>query len=627
MKKMKRLSAAVALALSVGLASQTAQAEIILKHNGKGDALLFPVYNAYVENYFTISNNENQWIQGHIRFRGAAWSGELLDFDVILSPGDVFVFRIADVDGDGHWEIDQTMDPSNFKYTAKVSSCKHTVPDTAAPGEDQSNCMDFGTVLVPSTRNNVISDAVVDHHLKVGYIEFIGEAVLDGMTGDIMTALLSDKPGQYQNYQTKQANQRGVTAWSWSDAANQFANDMGLSDVPNALSGTAFISIPGASHGLAYNAEAFVNFRTAGKHGLQAHRIENYRMFHDPKMGMYTSIDTDPQVIDNNRAVIVHDENVSGTGLAVPFKPYGDYVLRYENYGAVPGISEDREDEARMSFQNTWGPTLADGDDYELMGIRPTYNDDPQEDDFDANWLTVGAGNPSYGYGSPNSIAEIEEAIRDGGQIFTSYYFDGDMLKYSDVGLQSQYFAFFPTKVFWSELYDHYKASDFNQYLERSVMWLLSKPKPYRLEVWDNFEREACTVPPPEGGFVSPYQPGSGGSCAASGSAANGSAANGSATTGSTNPACNTNQVPCFTFLGHELTFLSIVNVKSSFPSISGTGLDVNKDFKAGRVVFNPPEDANNAYRNDLRQSWPALMYTFELGNDWSLSHWRSLQR
>jgi hypothetical protein len=299
-------------------------------------------------------------------------------------------------------------------------------------------------------------------------------------------------------------------------------------------------------------------------------------------------------VIQENRAIIVHDEDVSGPGLATQDKPrpYGDYVLRYENYGTTSPTQEDRDDEARMSFQNTWGPTLADGDDYELMGVRPTYGD-PQEDDFDADWLL----NP-YGYGTDNSIAEVEEAIREGGQVFTSYYFDGDMLKYSDVGLQSQYFAFFPTKVFWSEMYDRYKAADFGQYIERAVMWLLSKPKPYRLEVWDNFEKEACTEKAPEGGFVSPYVP------------------------------SGKKTVSCFTFLGHEVTFLSIADVKSAFPNVSVTGgLDVNKDFKAGRVVFNPPEDANNPFKNNLRQSWPGLMYTFELGNDWSLSQWRSLQR
>jgi hypothetical protein len=582
---MKKLSVAVTLALSMGVASQAAYSEITLKPNGKGDALLFPVYNAYVDNYFTISNSENMWVQGHLRFRGAAWSGELLDFDILLSPGDVFVFRVADVDGDGYWEVDQSLDINNFKYTGKVSKCQNSDDEA-----EQDKCMDFGTSLVPTTRDAVITDAIVDHHLKVGYVEFIGEAVLRGL--------------DYEKDMKPKMDSGGITAWSWSDAANQFAKDNkgpngspGLGDVPNALSGTAFITLPGVSHGLAYNAEALVNFRT----GMNDHRIDNYRMFHDPKNNIYRPIDSDVQTIADNGAVIVHDERVDGPGLATVEKPrpYGDYVLRYENYRLpLVGTLEDRDDEARMSFQNTWGPGLIDGDDYELMGIRPTYGD-AQDDDFDADWSLS-----PYAYGVDNSVAEVEEAIRKDGQIFTAYYFDDQDLSGSKVGLRSQYFAFYPTKVFWSEMYNRYGATNFNEYLDRAVRWLLSKPKPYNLEVWNNFELNACADLGREGGLVSPYVDKTVLKCP------NGAPVNIQGT-------------PCFIFLGYELTFLDIATVKSRFPCASGS------DFPSGRVVFDTAKDANDPFKTDpiLRTSWPALMYTFELGDDWSLSHWRSLQR
>jgi hypothetical protein len=434
MTNMKKLSVAVTLALSMGVASQAAHSEIILKHNGKGDALLFPVYNAYVDNYFTISNNSDKWIQGHLRFRGAAWSAELLDLDIILTHGDVLVFRVADVDGDGDWELDQSLDPNNFRYTGYLTTCK----SSATQAVNDKSCMDFNKGLVSSTRNAVITDNIVDHHLKVGYIEFIGEAVLNGMDHDKMNQLLSDKPtANLAPFQTKQGNSRGVTVWSWSDAANRFKNDQGLSDVPNTLSGTAFITLPGASHGLAYNAEALVNFRTEmvnqpvfadqqylldGRRKLEdAHRIDNYRFYHDTEVGVDYTLDDDEMKIRANRAVIVHDENVSGPGSATPYRPYGDYMLRFER---TPGSVEDRYDETLMSFQNTWGPSLVDGDDYELMGIRPTYGD-PQDDDFDASWKDYQL---PYSLGVPNSVAEVEEAIRRDGQTFTAYYFDGDEL-------------------------------------------------------------------------------------------------------------------------------------------------------------------------------------------------------
>lgn len=611
MKEMKKLSAAVALALSMGVMSQ-AQAEIVLKNGGLGDALLFPAYNAYVENYFTINNNDNKWIQGHLRFRGAAWSGELLDFDIILSPGDVFVFRIADVDGDGYWEIDQSLDIHNFMYTGQVASCSPTVPNPSAAGAATENCMDFGTMLVPTSLSDVVTSDRVIHHLMTGYVEFIGEAVLDGMDAEAMKALLSDTPGAaLAPHQTRAGNGRGVTAWSWSDAANQFAKDKGLSDVPNMLSGTAFVTLPGSSHGLSYNAESLVNFRT----GMTAHRIDNYRMNHNKKDEIYVSLDDDgtratSEKTRANRAVIVHDEDVNGKGIADPYKPYGDYVFRFESFRSIPSSREDRLDESRMSFQNTWGPTLADGDDYLLAGLRPTY-DTPDMDDFDADWRL----NP-FGYGVTNSIAEVEEAVRKDGQSFIGFYFDNGALPQAGAGLTSQYFAYFPTKVFWSELYDEYNQTSFAGYLQEAVQWLLTKSKGYHLELWDHQEREACRKSTTSAS-VSPFQPGASG-CTVTTSPSFGCQA-------PDTPVVTTAQ--CEVDLGFELNFFDINDVKSRFPSSKEGGFDLDAEFQIGRVVFEPYEEYNDTYQDNLRQSWPALMYGFEWSGDGHLAHWRSLHR
>jgi hypothetical protein len=495
--------------------------------------------------------------------------------------------------------------------------------------------------LVPSVRNAAITDPIVDHHLKVGYIEFIGEAVLDNMDHGKMEQLLSDKPAvALAPFQTQQGNKRGVTVWSWSDAGNRFKNDQGLSDVPNALSGTAFITLSGATHGLAYNAEALVNFRTemvnqpvyadeqyfaSGRHLLApAHRIDNYRFYHDTDAGIDYALDDNEMKIRANRAVIVHDENVSGPGSATPasktlYRPYGDYVLRYDRNAGNTSSVEDRYDESMMSFQNTWGPSLADGDDYELMGIRPTYGD-PQDDDFDASWKDYPL---PYSLGVPNSIAEVEEAIRRDGQTFTAYYFDSDKLPNSDTSLTSQYFAYFPTKVFWGQMYDQYKAGSYGEYINQAVQMLLAKAKPYCLELWNNTESEACRAKSPEVAFGSPYVPGSG----ASGGAGAGAGA------GLSGVSCrNPNATPCITALGFELSFFDIASVKTRFPGKEVSGIDLN-DFKGGKVVFDPSITANDPFKNDsskpneFGQTWPALMYTFELGEDWSLSHWRSLQR
>jgi hypothetical protein len=149
MRKINKLAAAIAVAVGVGAAS-TANAVIELKPNCLGDAMLFPIYHGYFENYFTISNMANEWIQGHLRFRGAAWSGEVRDFDVILSPGDVMVFRLADLDGDGQWEIDQSLDPLNFKYTGMYAYNDMPFTCKDSGGSPIDGCMEMSTTLIPN---------------------------------------------------------------------------------------------------------------------------------------------------------------------------------------------------------------------------------------------------------------------------------------------------------------------------------------------------------------------------------------------------------------------------------------------------------------------------------------------
>jgi len=605
MRKINKLAAAIAVAVGVGAAS-TANAVIELKPNGRGDALLFPIYHGFFENYFTISNIENAWIQGHIRFRGAAWSGELRDFDVILSPGDVMVFRVADIDGDGEWEIDQTLDPKNFQYTGMFADANmpFTCQDTNGP---IVGCMESSGGLIPSpdlvisaspkiTFKDMITDGVINYQRHAGYVEFIGEAVLDGMTKPLMSTLLTSAGNPLQ---TKVFNQRGTTAWVWSDADGSrggvpWGDDRGLSDVPNALSGTAFITYPGWSHGLAYNAETLVNFRTAtcggdssstGDSSLPGddlgcvtyahgnHRIDNYRIGSgDTFAGGYVNpvlpngrraiiaANSTPHPMEGtkgitfnpiaeNRAVIVHNEN-GIVGNAGNPSPDGDYIYWWGN----DGVPENRCDEKSIAFNNTWGPTLADGDDYEMsrsfINVSSPFpqndelppasqtmtnnkwdqtgilnaNGNPWDlrwttaipgvtcgplgtggpaslDDFDCNWQGV-LQLPPY-----NSVAEVEEAIRDAGQTFTAYYMDGDIFDKSGRGLgrndgissntslTTQFVSFFPTKFFGFEFHSatsgcpiipaSFTPATLEGFIANRAIVMTQYPKLANVQVWD----------------------------------------------------------------------------------------------------------------------------------------------
>jgi len=590
MKKLHKLAAAVAVAAGIALLPQS-HAAIELKSNGVGDALLFPAFNGYIENYFTVSNHSDLWIQGHIRFRGAAWSAELRDFDVILSPGDVFVFRLADLDGDGQWEIDEGLDTRNFQYTGMVHSCQNT------SGATISNCLDASNLLEPTVNEKVgISQALIEHQRHVGYVEFIGEAVLDHMSHAVMNTLISDNPSSWKNYVTTNGNAKGTSAWKWSAAENGFAAagsilptpfnpktpistapsgfvNIGLSDVGNVLSGTAFVTVPGQTHGLAYNAEAFTNFRT-DTYGAGSHRIENYTLATDQ-----VAAGTNPGDQGAAQAVIVHNENASSDPI-LP-SPSGDYVYGCPDGGTMN--ASELGDELVISFNNTWGPTLADGDDY--LGT-PNDNWDTRR----SNTLPNGSNGygpnytvPTYHNAINNSIDEVESAVAKAGTNFYSYYFDNDAFDKSASGgkatLKSYFFGYFPTKYFYGEnIVVARTASSCQSFIDYTVGVLVNLAKPISVLVMDTQENP-CTS---SDSAISPARP-----------------------------------AVVSKVLGQELNIFDIGFLKA------GANDGRCASFKSGRSQITPTGSALST----LPTGFPGLFYTFEIGSDNAISQWRAMQR
>lgn len=602
MKRLNKLAAAVAVALSLGVSAPGANA-IVVDDNGMGDALIFPVFNGYVDNYYTISNNSINWIQGHLRFRGAAWSAEVRDFDVILSPGDVFVFRLADLVADNDlipWEIDQSLDPKNFAYTGQTYNC----------GSVQ-NCLEPNARLItpacPPVAGAPASQAECTHQATVGYVEFFGEAVLDNMTHEIMADLLNANlasTSRNKPYQDALYAKTGTNAWRWSAAPGWDACvtlptttlagvngsggrcDMGLSDVPNVLTGTAFITLPGRSQGVAYNAEALVDFRTES--GWGTHRIDNYHVA-DALYNHRSGNASAEAVMDS--AVIVHDEGgADGNGPT----PYGDYVYHFLDDPSP----DDRADEVRISFNNTWGPTLADGDDYSSVMATRAHRDtqdmlviggNSERDDWEvpgmgSHYLPV-IGNVSQG----NSIGEVEEAIREKGQYFSTYYMTAGKGLGGD-GLNSWFFTHFPTKFFYGEDANYYGQTTLDNYIRRAVATLLKLGKPMSLEIWDINEvpggqsRTGCISPDP---------------CATQTEAA----------------------------LNYELSFYGV----DWFKQVFNTG--VASSFTHGRVVVRPNVNFTAADEPRITAggnpdwAWPMDSYAFESGGSEVIGQWRSMNQ
>jgi hypothetical protein len=583
MKKLHKLAAAVAVAAGIALSPQANA--IQMKPNGAGDALLFPIYYGQFENLFTITNNSGNWIQGHLRFRGATWSTELRDFDVILSPGDVFVFRLADLDGDGQWEIDQSLDTRNFQYTGMVFTCQ-------GPNGEVPNCLDPSPMLEPTVFTAVTTKARLDAQRNAGHIEFIGEAVLHGMTHAIMNALIGSNPGAWQPYVTSNGNGRGTNSWKWSAAQDGFPLcpkgvsggynsafcDHGLRDVPNVLTGTAFITYPGQVSGLAYNADALVDFRTNSAAGT--HRVENY----GHNVPVVANTGDGAVVVGSDNSVIVHVEDASASAAF-------DYL-----YGC-PGSGENRRDEVVTSFNNTWGPSLADGDSLVAAGGVVPSNLGP------VNWGTgdvwdqrfrlttlaeervgtpaaVAGGTNQARYGYPlqpthvDSIWEVEQAIAAAGQVFYGYYFhNGGYDRSAGTNqLKSWYMGYAPTKFFYAEDIDVSAVTgSCIDHVNNRVNYLSTVGKPVGIEVWNHEE-----VPCSGKGTISPSN---------------------------ANPA----------ILGEELSIWNIDWMKGL-----SAGDKNCANFQHGRVVVNTT-GANPAY--------PFLLYTFELDNGGRMYNMRAMQR
>lgn len=179
-----------------------------------GDQILFSYYDLrtkaqggpnLTDNYFTVVNTDgNEWVQAHLRVRTGQCSIELLDFDVIMSPNDVFTFDLFQDDN------------GNTVF----ASCDTETLISSGFGVDTEGCITIDTsgasalVLVKECGNcpdgSPISDSAALEATRWGYVEIIGEVEMrpdsgasegdDCWEGDLIAG----------NY----------TSWSWVDEGN-----------------------------------------------------------------------------------------------------------------------------------------------------------------------------------------------------------------------------------------------------------------------------------------------------------------------------------------------------------------------------------------------------------------------
>ena len=144
--------------------------------NTGGNALLYTYYDVrtaangglgLTDNYFTVTNTSTDWVQAHVRVRTGARSVELLDFDVLLSPKDVFGFDLYRAASGG----------------VEFASCDtHTLTNSGFD-VDGNGCVIYDAIptLIETCTGETAEQAIAD--TEDGYVEVIGEGAVEAIPG------------------------------------------------------------------------------------------------------------------------------------------------------------------------------------------------------------------------------------------------------------------------------------------------------------------------------------------------------------------------------------------------------------------------------------------------------------
>lgn len=382
----------------------------------RGDALIFPMYYLNADNYFTIRNNSNEFVQTHIRFRTGVASREVRDFDVVLSPWDEVTMSVQPV-------VDSVTGATvNGRIVSTDKSFRYN-PLTEDYNATTGFSTQFSATVLQESQAN-LTKAEYDYEIQFGYVEVFGEAVLVGLNETVANALVAaGRPiNAWQWYQwnevigvPRQPNApTGIPIYSANPAAfaeqpygiqRRAVTNLGgvgtgvnvpavgeysLADCPNVLTGVQYYKNPNGG-GVAMDAIALQNFRTdrpiASATVRSSHRdLDNY-----PKL-TYAGY-TGP----THTGVILHDSNFVGRTMEAM-----DYRYSITEIG-LPFYQRT------MYWATTFGPTWLDGDDDDATPLSAT---EPGEHYYEYVKIpaveNLGHTNPEV-----NSLDEVETALKN----------------------------------------------------------------------------------------------------------------------------------------------------------------------------------------------------------------------
>ncbi len=357
----KRLAVPALAVLMVGMFISSAQAVRSIEPTGEtpGDVVIYPYYDVSAAtslNYFYLVNTTKFYLQAHIRFRTAECSIEVLDFDVILTPYDVFTF----------WVLPEVTDADGITGPGFYSADAHTLAVSGLIPSKYFDSNGYVTIAFNTRRLldlHIAADDAADM-LPKGYVEVIAEGLIQsdfwsncGPFKSLVAAANTDKKDSC----TWDAN-NPTGAFSKADAV---FGDNNIDHVGKTTNGTTgYERIDNGE--LLYGTEYFVDFASASGYGVNAATITAFR--------------TSDNDSDYDRHI---DDNYTAPGTAVP-SGYNGLILHPDYVGSD---MTNKNPYFRPDWATTFGPTLAFGDDMdaEAAGYPLVYG---SVDDLEENWFT-----------------------------------------------------------------------------------------------------------------------------------------------------------------------------------------------------------------------------------------------
>jgi len=255
---------ALALALASVVAgaatlSTPAHAVSLANDTRLGDAALFQYYTAKAgwQTFFRIINTSNDAIVVKVRFREAANSREVLNFEVALSPNDMWA----------GW-TDANVLPGQPGIKTNDTSCVFPLPGQSNPNGEGFITLDPTTNLIGALFKDRAFTGVYDDNgpdaalrLSEGHIEVIGVARYRsaGGTGGTNNAEARFVDNVRHNAATGKPNDCANAQAAYLDLASP--SNAGV-DVPNVLAANAYMVNIGSGQGAGYDPDILAGCRS-----------------------------------------------------------------------------------------------------------------------------------------------------------------------------------------------------------------------------------------------------------------------------------------------------------------------------------------------------------------------------